>query len=289
MYRVAILVLVLARYGIQPSTWPQLQIDSPPELAGIRTRFESIDARQWSDITGLVGLPDAGGPIRVVLATESSNMARDVSPWISGFAVEALSLVVVFPSRSPTYPDDTLEDVLRHEIAHVLIGRAAAGQRIPRWFDEGLAMEAERERRFSDQTQLLYQLATGSQASLMDLDRLFSGGQNDQIRAYAIAGALVHDLRQTYGADVGAQILKRIREGASFEAAFLSATGVTPDKLESEFWKRQRIWTTWVPIITSSTVLWPAITLLALLAIYMRHRKNRAIEKRWEEEDDGEL
>jgi hypothetical protein len=60
-----------------------------------------------------------------VLATESSDWARGVSPWIAGFAVGS-DLVVLFPARSPSYPDNTLEDVLRHEVTHVLIWRAAA-------------------------------------------------------------------------------------------------------------------------------------------------------------------
>src|SRR5207245_1925365 len=82
------------------------------------------------------------------------------------------------PVRSPGYPDNTLEDVLRHEVAHILIWRASAGRPVPRWFNEGLAMEVERMRRFQDQTQLLYQLITGGRTSLEHLDRLFAGSQN---------------------------------------------------------------------------------------------------------------
>ena len=151
-------------------------------------------------------------------------------------------------------------------------------------------MAAERERRFGDQTQLLYQLVAGSRTNLGELNRLFSGGQNDQIRAYALAGAVVHDVLQRYGPAVCGEILMRVSRGASFEAAFEGATGLTPDNLEGEFWRRQRIWTTWLPIIGSSTTLWLAVTMVAILAIYMRRRKNRALEEQWakEEEDDIE-
>ena len=37
----------------------------------------------------------------------------------------------------------TLEDVLRHEVAHVLISRAAGGRAVPRWFHEGVAMSVD--------------------------------------------------------------------------------------------------------------------------------------------------
>jgi hypothetical protein len=268
---------------------PRLQFESPPELAAFQRQLEFIDQRRLADIQTLVGLRDAGAPVHIILATERSELARDVSPWVAGYAVGASGLVVIFPRRSPGYPDNTLEDVLRHELTHIFIWRAAAGYPIPRWFNEGLAMAAERERRFQDQTELLYQLVAGSRTTLPELDRLFSGGQNDQIRAYALAGAIVHDVQQRYGADACARILMRVSQGAAFDAAFHFVTGVPPDTMESEFWGRQRIWTTWIPILGSTTTLWLAVTLLALLAIRSRRRRNREIEKRWEDEDGDDL
>ena len=150
-------------------------------------------------------------------------------------------------------------------------------------------MAAERKRRFEDQTQILYQLATRSRTSLGELDRLFSGDQNDQIRAYSLAGAVVHDVLQRYGPAVCGEILMRVSRGVRFDTAFESATGLTPDNMEAEFWQRQRIWTTWVPIIASSTTLWVAVTMLAILAIYMRRRRNRAIEEQWAEEEKEDI
>ena len=98
----------------------------------------------------LLRLDDPGGAIRVVLASDTSDWARQVPPTTAGFAVGEDSLVVLFPSRSLTYPHDTLEDVLHHEVAHVLIARAAGGRPVPRWFHEGLAMTAERTWGFED-------------------------------------------------------------------------------------------------------------------------------------------
>ena len=72
-------------------------------------------------------------------------------------------------------------------------------------------MAAERERKFEDQTQLLYQLVTGSRTSLAELDRLFDGGQNDQTRAYALAGTIIHDVLQQHGLNAGAEIIKQVK------------------------------------------------------------------------------
>jgi hypothetical protein len=284
MYR----LVLFAWLFLRSTELPELRIEGPPELAAVRTQLESLDRQRFADVPVLLGLTDSGPVIHVVLAPENSDLARAAPPWIAGFAVGESDLVVLFPARSPTYPSDTLEDVLRHEVAHVLIWRASAGRPIPRWFNEGLAMAAERQRRFRDQTELLYQLVTGSRTNLEELNRLFSGGQNDQTRAYALAGALVQDLLQQHGPAACSQILMHVNRGALFDVAFADVTGETPSHAESEFWRRQRIWTTWIPIIASPTTLWLAVTMLALIAIYRRHQRNREIEQRWarEEEED---
>jgi hypothetical protein len=284
MYR----LVLFAWLFVSSTELPELKIEGPPELGAVRARLESLDRMRLADVGRFLRIKDSGPVIHVVLATENSDWARGVPPWISGYAVGESDLVVLFPTRSLSYPSDTLEDVFRHEVAHVLIWRASAGRPVPRWFNEGLAMAAERDRQFRDQTELLYQLVTSSPINLEDLNRLFSGGQNDQTRAYALAGALVHDVLQRYGSAAGSEILLRVSGGARFEAAFEDVTGLTPENMESEFWHRQRRWSTWVPIIGSSTTLWLAVTALALLAIYRRQRRNREIEERWAKEEEEE-
>jgi hypothetical protein len=276
MHLVALLLLLID---------PQLQISAPPELASVQKKLQAIDPRRFRDIAETVGLTAPGPPIPVVLATETSDVARRMDPWIAGFADD---IVVLFPARTPSYPNSSLEDVLRHEVAHVLIGRASAQRPIPRWFNEGLAMSVERGWRLQDEGQLLYQLAVGSRTSLDGLDRMFSGEQPEVTRAYALSGALVHDLLQRHGTGMAAGILTRMHEGASFEHAFTDAVGVTPEEAEADFWMRQYTWAAWLPTLTSTTTLWFVVTALAILAIVRRIMKNHAIEKKWVEEGVGE-
>jgi hypothetical protein len=276
---------VLLVFGSPSPEGPRLQIDSPPELTQVRHRLEAVGPASLGDIVQLVGLQNSDPPIHVILAAETSDLARRVPQWIAGFADGEADTVVLFPARSPTYPDDTLEDVLRHEVAHILIRRASAGRPVPRWFHEGLAMTAEHGRRFQDQTQLFYQLVTGSAADPDELDRLFSGNQTEQTRAYALAGAMMTDLFQRHGSNLARNILSRVARGDSFDVAFADVTDKTLSAYESDFWSRQRIWSSWLPVLSSSTVLWLGVTGLALLAIYFRHRKNRRMREQWEKED----
>jgi len=264
---------------------PQLRISAPPELSTVQQRLESIDAKRFSDIADLVGLKDASVPVDVVLAPETSEVARKTPPWIAGFAESQSSSVVLFPARTPRYPNGSLEDVLRHEVAHIWIGRASAQRPVPRWFNEGLAMSAEHGWRFVDESQLAYQLVVGTRTRLEDIEDMFNGSETSQTRAYALGGAFVHDLLREHGSYTGAKILSRMNDGASFEHAFAEVVGMTPEEAERD-WETHRIWTEWVPVLTSTTMLWLAITGLALLAIVRRQMKNREIERRWEEEND---
>jgi hypothetical protein len=270
---------------------PQLRISAPPELVPVQKKLEGIEPERFQDIAQTVGLTDPGPPIQVVLAPETSEFARKMDPWIAGFASTGEGpneMVVLFPARTPSYPNSSLEDVLRHEVAHVMIGRASAERPIPRWFNEGLAMSVERGWRLQDEGQLIYQLAVGSRTDLDGLDRMFSGEQPEVTRAYALSGALVHDVLQRHGAGVAAGILSRMNEGASFDHAFTETVGMSPADAEADFWRRQYTLGAWLPTLTSTTTLWFVVTVLAILAIIRRVMKNRAIEKQWEEEETGE-
>jgi hypothetical protein len=282
MYRLSlVLMFVVQAMEIAP---PELRIEAPPGLSAEKSRLESFESKRLTEVVRLIGLRHPGPPIDIELASHSSDWARSVPPWTAGFARQ--DKVVIFPSRSPTYPDSTLADVLRHEVAHALIWRASSGRPIPRWFNEGLAMAAERGWKFRDQTQLFIQLVSGTRLSLHELDRLFEGGQADQTRAYLLSGALVQNLMTKHGDAVGGRILEQVGRGASFETAFTDVAGQSTSAAETEFWNRQRVWTTWIPVVFSQETLWMVITLLALVAILRRRKRSAEIRKRWEEEED---
>jgi hypothetical protein len=266
---------------------PALSIQAPPELAAARARLQSFDTSRLMGVMSLLQIKNPDPPITIVLASETSDWARQVPASTAGFAVVEQNLVVLFPSRSPTYPEDTLEDVLHHEVAHVLIARAAGGQPVPRWFHEGLAMAAEHTWGIEDEARLLQQVTFITPTPLSDLNALFDRDESERTRAYTLAGAFVRDMMQQFGALAPADLLARMAGGASFESAFAQVTGSNVADEESAFWKRHRFWNRWGPFFTTTTALWMGVTLLALVAFVRRWQKNAAIRRRWEEEGLG--
>jgi hypothetical protein len=284
----SLLLVVLTLAQTSTVAPPQLQIHDAGEFTALRARFEASNANRLAGIAELVGVPEPGPAIEVTLASESSEVAQRTPDWIAGFARDATNQIVIFPSRSVQYPHQSLDDVLRHEVAHILIARASGGQAVPRWFNEGLAMAAERSWRFEDQTRLFFQIVLGPAPGLMDIERWFRGGETNQGRAYALSGALVRDLLEQHGQNAGAGILAGVRRGATFDQAFRDTTGMTPGAAESDFFQRQRVWTTWVPIVTSSAAIWIIVTFIALAAIRRRRKRDVVLREKWEQEDREE-
>jgi hypothetical protein len=239
----------------------------------------------------LVGLDAPGPDIHVVLAPESSPLARGVPPWVSGYTdgvtSEAGSVVVLLAERTPSYPDGGLEEVLAHEVTHVLIHRASGGRRVPRWFDEGLAMLAARSWRLRDQTELALGLLSGPRVPLWKLDDLFQGERRDVERGYALSGTLVQDILERYGPAAPRIVLSRVALGDTFEEAMRGATGATLIDIGEAFYERQATLKRWIPIVTSTAVLWFGISLLAIVAGIRKRRRRAELEDGMEVEEES--
>jgi hypothetical protein len=264
---------------------PALQFETLDSRPADEPRLRHLDRDRLRDVVQLVGLEGAGPPIRVVLAPEDSELARATPSWIAGFAHGATGTVVLFPSRSLRYPHDSLEAVLRHEVAHILIARAAGGQSVPRWFNEGLAVVAERAWHFEDRRQLAWALLSADQVRMNDVNDLFEAGSNGAGRAYALASAFVRHIIETQGSEVPARILAAVANGKSFDLAFEQASGRSLVDAERSFHAELTSWTRRLPILTSPFVLWMMVTLLALYAIYVRRRRSAEQRRKWAEED----
>ncbi|HQR65876.1 MAG TPA: hypothetical protein PLB02_00585 [Thermoanaerobaculia bacterium] len=275
----ALLLLLLAA-GPAAAGPVRLEFEGPPGLPPAATRLAAAPHLWVADVMDLVGVSEPGAPIRVVLAPESSMLAKSAPSWISGYTDGVSNVVVLLPERTPSYPDGGLEEVLMHEVAHVLIYRASAGRRVPRWFNEGVAMLAGRSWRLRDQTQLALGLLSGRKVPLWKLDDLFEGDRWQVESAYALSGALVQDLLDRYGTGLPAALLSRVAEGLSFDEALRRTTGATLTEVGESFWARQGGLKRWLPVLTSTAVLWLGISILAIVAAVRRRRAKEAEAER---------
>ncbi len=264
---------------------PELAIEAPERLRAVAGQVRRLDAGRLQAVMRLVGLSDPGNRIRVVLVPEDSRIARETAPWVGAFADAANDLIVLFPDRIGSYPHDSLEVVLHHEVTHILAARAAGGGRLPRWFNEGLASVAERSWGIGNRSRFLWATVMAGQPTVTALEGLFYGDERDAARAYIISHAIVRDVIRRHGAAVVPRILSGVAAGATFDNAFIGATGTTVRGATRLFWRSSGGWEEWITFLASPFTLWTLITSLALAAIW-RHRLRRAERRRrWEAEE----
>ncbi len=287
--------LVFLAPGWAAAEPPRVVVRAPLELAAVGREVELLAPKSIAAAAALVGGDSAAllaelSPISVVLVAEGSAAARAAAPWIAGYAISGRGPgeIVLLPARADRYPDFGLESVLRHELTHLLVDRAAAGGDVPRWFNEGLAMAAGRASDLSDRARVALAVIDDGSLPLARLDAAFSGGEAEVHSAYALAGDLVRKLMQRHGRDSAARILAGVARGERFRDAFRAVTGETLADFETSYWEHRTFVDRWIPVISSSVLLWGGIAFLALAAIRRRRARDAERLARWGAEE-GEI
>ncbi len=286
--RILVGTAALLGAAVAVSAPPRLIVEAPPSLAAYAREVERLDPKAFLPAMELTGLWEPGD-VRVLVAPEGSPLARRAPSWAVAYADPPAGTVVLIPTRTPVWPDDGLPDVVRHEVAHVLTYRAANGRTVPRWFHEGLAMAAGRERVIEDDVREALAILTGPRLRFAQVDGLFQGGRSDANRAYSLSSAFFGDLLARHGSAFPQRVLRRMAEGRPFEEAFRSATGVAFRDETAVFWTSRRSLERWLPILTSTAAVWFAIVLLAAWAVRVARGRKATRLATWEAEERAAL
>jgi hypothetical protein len=267
---------------------PPLVFETPPHFAPLARRLQSLNPHAVRAAMELVGLQDSGPPIPVILAPEESEPARRTASWVAGYTIIPAGRIVLFPDRQVSYPHGSFEGLLLHELTHVFVLRVTGAHRAPRWFEEGLAMVAAQERTLDDQLWGYWIGLTAAPIPLQALDRLFGEDPPAVDKAYLLAEALVRYLIASQGPDAPRRILEERAHGVAFAEAVQRATGQRLPHLEREFWAQHTSWGRWVPVVTSTAVLWAVIVLLVWIAWHKQRQRAALVQRQWEEDEERE-
>jgi hypothetical protein len=133
-------------------------------------------------------------------------------------------------------PSD-LQTLLRHEMAHVILHRAAGERRLPRWFHEGVAESFTEGISLTRAETLAGAVFGPGVPNMRDLERSFHADNGrDASVAYAAARDLVTHLRYHDGSGAKLrQVLTELRLGHGFEASFVRSYDMALEELVSEW------------------------------------------------------
>jgi hypothetical protein len=114
----------------------QLIVHAPPSLSADAGRVRDVDATRLEESLKLAGLPSPAD-VQATLIPDDDPDARRVPSWIVGLAIGQRE-IVIFPNRVLAYPYDSLEWVVRHEVAHLALDAAFGDAPLPRCLHEGV-------------------------------------------------------------------------------------------------------------------------------------------------------
>jgi hypothetical protein len=266
-----------------------LVLEAPADLEGELARLAAASRRIVPELERDLGVR-ARGPYRIVLLPSARPLdpelrrVDELAPaWASGFLVGGLRLGAIRLGQIPRYPYDSTEEVLAHEVVHMLL-HDAAREPVPAWFGEGVATFEGRRRGIRDFVVSAAAALTREPPTLDQIDAAFDAGPESARRAYAASFDFVAWSVRRHGADLVPEVVARL-DRDPLDAAWREVTGETLARSERA-WRRRSVWLhRWLPILGSTGTLWIAISLLAVLAGLARKRRDREMRARWDEED----
>jgi len=276
-----------------PADWLQLEglyvrVYAAPRDAKAAARLKRHADEAAPRIAERLMIP-VGQRIHLYLADSEAHF-KGLQPgrapdWADGTAWPHRGLIFL---KSPKIRHGTaspLEQVLEHEIVHILLGRAFGAQEVPRWLQEGMAQWIAGE--YSpDTTRRLGRGMLGG--GLLSLDELTRGFPADPVRAnlaYAQSADLVAFINAEFGPETLNDIVHRMASGTPVRAAFRHATGERPDALDARWRADLEQSGLWLQPLTSDGAFWGLAALIFIVAIFTVRRRNRVKLARWEREE----
>jgi len=270
-----------------------------PELADDAEALAARIPGWWSEIERPLAR-DVDDTIRITFVDHAGRVAESTGMphWVAGVARSETGDIVIARHGPDGAPTD-LEHLLKHEMAHVVLHRAAGGAELPRWFHEGVA-ESMAGGISLNRAQTLASAVFGP--GVPDLGRLeenFYGTDGPEVAvAYAAARDLVEFLRAHDGRrrtpnldDDGAalrQTFSELRRGETFEAAIAKAYGQSLDELVHTWRNGLPARFVWYPLLASGGLPLAMVFPLVLVAWVRRRRVLRVGWARLEREDELE-
>jgi hypothetical protein len=239
-------------------------------------------------IAAFLSLPPQGktslviAPDRRAFVEETEGRVPD---WGVGVAIPAYRrIVITSPADAPARVD--LEEILTHEIAHVLLRVAIPGGRYPRWFDEGHAMFHAREWRAAESTRIVWALLARNLIPLADLTYGFPADRVPAELAYTESFTAVEFLVRSKDPDSFRSLVRRAAILGDFESALIETYGwnlVTFEGAWKDYLGDRYPWAV-IPGLLFSI---PGVFVLLFLAAYLRKRIRAARRlSAWKEEEE---
>ena len=286
--RSIVFVLLMASPGF---CWETLHSDHAEILFQDRYRVAAEKVAMMTEtaylaVTDALGLEPTGN-VRVYLSASEEDfdlLTRGMIPeWGVACAFPARGTVVL---RYPIRGDRRLEEILAHEVTHVVLGGALGTYRPPRWFDEGLAVWLSGEWKLRQTVNISWAVLTRTVIPLREIDHVLSFPSPKARQAYTESSLAVEYLVQVGGREVLSEVVRWMASGTTFDGALRAAIGHSHTEFERAWGAYLRRRFGLISLLWERANVWVLILALAVIAYIAIKLRNRRILKEWEKEDE---
>jgi hypothetical protein len=191
--------------------------------------------------------------------------------------------VIKSPSAFPI--GKGLDELLGHELGHLMLDNAAGGRWLPRWFEEGFCQMISGEWRI-EQDILVTRAVWGSGLiPLTALENVNRFGDAKASLAYAQSYLAVTSLVQEFGVEFIPDFFRYYDEGNNFYDAFYKATGYRYIEWTGLWQQKTAGRYRFILYIFDPSILFPLIAVLFILLYLLKIYLSRKKMKQWEIEE----
>ncbi len=249
---------------------------------------QRISEQFYTQVTARLGAIDGKIDLWILSPRQfRSPTAAPIQDWAVGYAYPLKQRIVI---KNPSIIENQnleLTRVVKHEIVHVILGGRVGKQikEIPLWFNEGLAMYESDEWSYGRGWLMLGAVL---RKSLIPLDQLVSSFPTKKHHAqltYAESFSAVSMIARDYGDEKLREIIDFVAQGENMDSAFVLAIGMNLAQFQSRWMQYLNQHYKWPFILSSSMLLWSAITAILVLAYLRRRQTKRMKFAQWEREE----
>ena len=204
--------------------------------------------------------------------------------WGIGCAIPSRNTIIL---KSPLHfrYGRPFSELVAHELAHIFLGNLAKGAALPRWLDEGFAMQQSREWRIGQDVSVARAVLTGSLLRLSEIESVNAFREAKAQLAYTESFLAVSYLTYEYGEGAIRELVEHLASGSSMDLAFLNSIGSNYLTFQIEFESYIESKYNWISFFGDTFLLWVGLAFLIVIFYLAKKRRTRKTLKQWELEE----
>lgn len=200
-----------------------------PRYSRVADKIDNITREELPRLMAELGLANLH-PIEIVIADDAraydATLTRQLPEWGVAFAILEEQRILVDVDKA-TRAYNSLDEVVPHELSHLLMRQRVPDAQLPIWFSEGSAQWQAREWSLVDGWQLMQNVFAGTAPRLEDLGRQYPRGEEPAQSAYRVSYAAFTELFAEVGFDKLPEFLNVVEARRSFGVGFMEYWGFT--------------------------------------------------------------